>query len=163
MTTDIRILPCHAILRPTCSIAIIRTVHLPISPNMPVLSAIRQVSYDPGWALSAPISIMTVCRKSSSAIFLTSRTGFLSNTARMCFQTARFPSGIAIPSRNVLKFAVVAADFDHDGLLDVLTADGHVRPEWEKWNKRAKFKEPMQLYKIPGMENFSRSPTCFTA
>ena len=68
-------------------------------------------------------------------------------------------SGIGMPSRTVLKFAVVAVDFDHDGLLDILTADGHVHPEWEYFNKldrfsRERFREPMQLFRNIGNGNF---------
>jgi len=63
--------------------------------------------------------------------------------------------GIGLPSCDVLKFAVDAADFDHDGFLDILTADGHVQPEKELANKKFKFKEPMQLFRNLGSGKYA--------
>ena len=62
--------------------------------------------------------------------------------------------GIGEASLPVLKFGVVAADFDHDGFLDVLAADGEVHTESEFVNSKAKFKEPMQLYRNLGHGKF---------
>jgi hypothetical protein len=62
-------------------------------------------------------------------------------------------SGIGAPSRGVLKFAVVFADFDHDGYLDVLSADGHVRPEVGEYTQIT-FKEPTQLFRNLGDGKF---------
>jgi len=64
-------------------------------------------------------------------------------------------SGIGSPSQRVLKFAVVGADFDHDGFLDMLTADGEVHIESEIINNKAKFKEPTQLFRNIGNGKFA--------
>jgi hypothetical protein len=64
-------------------------------------------------------------------------------------------SGIGGPSRVVLKFAIDFADFDHDGYLDVLSADGHVRPEVAQYTALVTFKEPMQLFRNLGNGKFT--------
>ncbi|HET7152406.1 MAG TPA: CRTAC1 family protein, partial [Candidatus Kapabacteria bacterium] len=56
-------------------------------------------------------------------------------------------SGIGAPSSKALRFAVAFADFDHDGYLDVISADGHVHPEVDKYLPQIKFRQPMQLYR----------------
>ena len=70
------------------------------------------------------------------------------------FVDVALAAGIATPSDSVLKFAVTCADFDHDGWLDILTADGHVRYVDEFYNSKRKFKEPMQLFRNMGDGRF---------
>ncbi len=63
--------------------------------------------------------------------------------------------GIDTITRTVLKFAVTIADFDHDGFLDFLTADGHVRVIDEFHSNKVKFREPMQLFRNLGNGKFA--------
>ncbi|HZV11574.1 MAG TPA: CRTAC1 family protein, partial [Candidatus Kapabacteria bacterium] len=63
-------------------------------------------------------------------------------------------SGIGPASQPLLTFGVVFADFDHDGYLDVLCANGHVRPEVEQYSQFT-FKEPTQLFRNLGGGKFT--------
>jgi len=63
-------------------------------------------------------------------------------------------SGIGPPSIDLLKFAIVFADFDHDGYLDVLGANGHIRPEVRQYSQIT-FPEPMQLFRNLGNGKFT--------
>jgi hypothetical protein len=51
------------------------------------------------------------------------------------YQDATSEAGLAVDSRVLTGWGTVVADFDHDGLLDLIQTNGHIRPE------------PAQLYR----------------
>lgn len=65
---------------------------------------------------------------------------------RMAFTDAALAEGIGAPSRRLLKFGVFFFDFDLDGLLDVLTVNGHLDEDITKVQASQKFAQPAQLF-----------------
>jgi enediyne biosynthesis protein E4 len=54
--------------------------------------------------------------------------------------------GIGGPTRTLLTFGVFFFDYDLDGYLDLLTANGHIEPEIEKVFPAQRYKQPAQLF-----------------
>ncbi|HVS62279.1 MAG TPA: CRTAC1 family protein [Thermoanaerobaculia bacterium] len=71
---------------------------------------------------------------------------FYRNVGGMTFIDRRFPSRLAEPSLRVLGFGVAAHDFDHDGDLDLLVANGHILDNAELLSNVKEYAQPNQLY-----------------
>jgi hypothetical protein len=56
------------------------------------------------------------------------------------------PSGIGPQSRRELKFGVFFFDYDLDGRLDVLAANGHLEPDIGRIKSEQTYKQPPQLF-----------------
>lgn len=54
--------------------------------------------------------------------------------------------GIGTPSKNLLTFGVFFFDYDLDGRLDLLTANGHIEPEIDKLHGGQNYAQPAQLF-----------------
>jgi hypothetical protein len=54
--------------------------------------------------------------------------------------------GLGLASRNLLKFGLFFFDFDLDGRLDVLTANGHIEEEIERVQPGTRYRQPAQLF-----------------
>lgn len=68
------------------------------------------------------------------------------NTGGLNFQEIAYPSGIGQPSLGKLKFGIVFADFDGDGLPDIYQTNGHVHDTIEKFHDVDTFEEVDQIY-----------------
>jgi len=55
-------------------------------------------------------------------------------------------AGIGAPSRRLLKFGVFFFDYDLDGRLDVLQANGHLEEEISTVDPSQTYRQPMQLF-----------------
>ena len=64
--------------------------------------------------------------------------------------------GIAGPSRELLKFGVIAFDCDLDGRQELLTCNGHLEPEISQVQASQHYQQPPQLF-----WNTGRSPRGF--
>jgi len=84
----------------------------------------------------------------------TQTNAYYSNTGSGLFLDGRFVSGLAEPSLNRVGFGIVAADFDHDGDLDIAVANGHIIHNAELWGRGGHFKQPNQLLENVGNGRF---------
>ena len=55
-------------------------------------------------------------------------------------------AGIGTPSRTLLTFGVFFFDYDLNGYLDLLTANGHIEPEIQKVRSEQRYAQPAQLF-----------------
>ena len=77
------------------------------------------------------------------------------------FTDEALPSGLGPQSRLELKFGVFFFDYDLDGRLDVLTANGHLEEDIAKVQKSQSYKQPPQLFWNAGEDaesEFARVP-----
>jgi hypothetical protein len=70
----------------------------------------------------------------------------LDHPKQLLFSDVALVEGLAGLSRIVLKFGLFFFDFDLDGLLDLLTCNGHLEPEIQFADKSQTYKQPVQLY-----------------
>jgi hypothetical protein len=75
----------------------------------------------------------------------------------LLFSDEAIPEGIGPASRLLLKFGVVFLDYDLDGRLDLLTANGHLEQEIAKIQQSQTYAQPAQLFWNAG----DRSGGCF--
>ncbi len=54
--------------------------------------------------------------------------------------------GLGAPSEKLLKFGLFFFDYDLDGRLDVLTANGHLEPEINRVQSDQQYRQPAQLF-----------------
>lgn len=54
--------------------------------------------------------------------------------------------GVGPASQKLLKFGLFFFDYDLDGRLDVLTANGHLEPEIHRVDARQQYRQPAQLF-----------------
>ncbi len=55
-------------------------------------------------------------------------------------------AGLGPASQDLLKFGLFFFDYDLDGRLDVLTANGHLDPDIERFAPRQRYRQPAQLF-----------------
>ena len=75
----------------------------------------------------------------------------------LLFSDEAIPEGIGPASRLLLKFGVAFLDYDLDGRLDLLTANGHLEQEIAKIQQSQTYAQPAQLFWNAG----DRSGGCF--
>ncbi len=71
---------------------------------------------------------------------------YVSQPGGMSFTDEAIPEGIGPASRLLLKFGVFFFDYDLDGRLDVLSANGHLDEEIVKLQKSQSYRQPAQLF-----------------
>lgn len=64
----------------------------------------------------------------------------------LLFSDEAIPEGIGPASRLLLKFGIFFFDYDLDGRLDVLSANGHLEEEITKIQQSQTYKQPAQLF-----------------
>ena len=55
-------------------------------------------------------------------------------------------TGLGSASKHLLKFGLFFFDYDLDGRLDVLTANGHLDPDIERFQPQQQYRQPAQLF-----------------
>jgi len=64
----------------------------------------------------------------------------------LVFSDEAVSQGIGPASQSLLKFGLFFFDYDLDGRLDVLTANGHIEDEIEKVQPGTRYRQPAQLF-----------------
>jgi len=82
-----------------------------------------------------------------SALYLGSEKGYFVDEAAQ--------AGIGIPTLLRLKFGSLLVDFDNDGRLDMIFANGHIEPEIAKYHESQSYAQPLQLFRNEGGDRFS--------
>ncbi|HYG64863.1 MAG TPA: CRTAC1 family protein [Thermoanaerobaculia bacterium] len=68
------------------------------------------------------------------------------------FADEAIPEGIGAPSRQTLKFGIFFFDYDLDGRLDLLQANGHLEQEINQVDPSQQYRQPAQLFWNAGPE-----------
>jgi hypothetical protein len=76
------------------------------------------------------------------------------NDGKGSFEEVSDQVGITIPTYNVLSFGGGFFDYDNDGWLDLLIANGHVYPEVEQSAQKAAYKQINSLFHNDGKGKF---------
>jgi hypothetical protein len=71
---------------------------------------------------------------------------FVSQRDYTMFADEAIGEGLGAASRQLLKFGLFFFDYDLDGRLDVLTANGHVEDEINKVQQSQQYRQPAQLF-----------------
>ena len=71
---------------------------------------------------------------------------YVSQNSPMLFTDEAIPEGVGPASRLLLKFGIFFFDYDLDGRLDLLTANGHLEQEITKIQKSQSYAQPAQLF-----------------
>lgn len=71
---------------------------------------------------------------------------YVSQGDPLTFTDEAIPAGVGPASRLALKFGVQFFDYDLDGWLDLLTANGHLEEEINKIQKSQQYAQPAQLF-----------------
>lgn len=66
--------------------------------------------------------------------------------SRLLFSDTAMTTGVGGPSRQPLKFGTFFFDYDNDGRLDLLIANGHIDPDIKKIQARQEYAQPPQLF-----------------
>ena len=82
---------------------------------------------------------------------------YVAQNQPLLFSDEAIAEGIGPASRLLLKFGVIFFDYDLDGRLDLLSANGHLEQEIAKIQKSQTYKQPAQLFWNAG----DRSGGCF--
>lgn len=84
---------------------------------------------------------------------------YVSQNTPLLFADEAIPEGVGPAGRLLLKFGVFFFDYDLDGRLDVLTANGHLEEEIGKIQQGQQYRQPAQLFWNAG----ARAGGCFVA
>jgi hypothetical protein len=71
---------------------------------------------------------------------------YVSQREALRFADEAITEGMGPASRQLLKFGLFFFDYDLDGRLDVLTANGHLDEAIEKFQKNQQYRQPAQLF-----------------
>ena len=71
---------------------------------------------------------------------------YVAQNDSLLFADEAITEGIGPASRQLLKFGLFFFDYDLDGRLDVLTANGHIEEEISKIHKTQTYRQPAQLF-----------------
>ena len=78
---------------------------------------------------------------------------YVSQPGAMFFTDEAITEGIGPARRLLLKFGIFFYDYDLDGRLDVLSANGHLDEEIAKLQKSQSYRQPAQLFWNTGAKN----------
>jgi len=86
---------------------------------------------------------------------------YVSQQDSVIFADEAITEGVGPASRLLLKFGLFFFDYDLDGRLDVLTANGHLEEDINKIQRSQKYRQPAQLFwnrGVPGGMSFITVP-----
>ena len=76
------------------------------------------------------------------------------NEGKWNFEDVSYPSGVGLSSVPWVKWGTAFVDFDNDGWLDLIAANGHVYPQVDVLASGARYREPKLLYLNQGNGTF---------
>ena len=76
----------------------------------------------------------------------------------LVFADEAIKEGVGPASQNLLKFGLFFFDYDLDGRLDVLTANGHLEPEINRVQATQQYRQPAQLFRNRGYKGLGFLP-----
>jgi hypothetical protein len=65
------------------------------------------------------------------------------------------PAGIGLPTLMTLAFGTLLLDFDGDGRMDLLIANGHIEPDIARSWRQQSYAQPLQLFRNEGNGKFA--------
>lgn len=71
---------------------------------------------------------------------------YVSHRDALLFADEAITEGVGPASRLLLKFGLFFFDYDLDGRLDVLTANGHLEEDIQKFQQSQRYRQPAQLF-----------------
>jgi hypothetical protein len=71
---------------------------------------------------------------------------YVAQSLPLMFTDEAITEGLGPPSRLLLKFGLFFFDYDLDGRLDVLTANGHLEPDISRVQQSQTYAQPAQLF-----------------
>jgi hypothetical protein len=71
---------------------------------------------------------------------------YVAQRDNLIFADEATKEGLGVPSQKLLKFGLFFFDYDLDGRLDVLTANGHLEPEITRAQPDQQYRQPAQLF-----------------
>lgn len=71
---------------------------------------------------------------------------YVASREPLYFTDEAIDAGIGTPSRSLLTFGVFFFDYDLNGYLDLLTANGHIEPDIQKVRSQQTYAQPPQLF-----------------
>jgi hypothetical protein len=71
---------------------------------------------------------------------------YVAQRDNLVFADEATKEGLGVPSQKLLKFGLFFFDYDLDGRLDVLTANGHLEPEINRAQSDQQYRQPAQLF-----------------
>ncbi len=71
---------------------------------------------------------------------------YVSSRDPLVFSDEALDTGIGTPTRTLLTFGIFFFDYDLDGQLDLLTANGHIEPQIQKLHSNQTYTQPAQLF-----------------
>lgn len=86
--------------------------------------------------------------------FANEMVGLYQNEGNLLFVDVAPTAKIGRPTLMSLSFATFFFDYDLDGYLDLLVANGHLEPEIEKIQSNVKYAQPTQIFKGDGTGRF---------
>lgn len=122
------------------------------------IGALSGVAYDSNGQTRGAMGIDAGCFRNDAALGIV--IGNFANEMTALYVAQKTPAGRALPlftdeaitegigpaSRLLLKFGVFFFDYDLDGRLDVLTANGHLEEEISKIQQSQQYAQPAQLF-----------------
>jgi hypothetical protein len=78
---------------------------------------------------------------------------YVAHPDSLLFADQAVEEGVGPASQDLLKFGLFFFDYDLDGRLDVLTANGHLEEEIEKVHPNQRYRQPAQLFWNVGASN----------
>jgi len=77
------------------------------------------------------------------------------NQGNMRFIDAGMRSGVATNTLPLVKWSPKFFDYDHDGILDLFTTNGHLEDRIDEYDQSSTYKQPCQLFKGLGDGTFT--------
>jgi enediyne biosynthesis protein E4 len=71
---------------------------------------------------------------------------YMASRDPLFFSDEATDAGIGTPTRSLLTFGVFFFDYDLNGYLDLLTANGHIEPDIQKVRAEQSYRQPAQLF-----------------
>lgn len=124
------------------------------------VGALTGIAFDPYGATRGAMGIDTARYRDDGALgvaignFANEMTAlYVATKNPLVFTDEAIPEGVGPASRLLLKFGIFFFDYDLDGRLDLLSANGHLEEEISKIQASQQYAQPAQLFWNSGVAN----------